>query len=73
MRGACVVGVAMALLCCGCSQQEPEVTGSTAACASRLYSTYNPKDFKQCVDVCIQCSRGVTTTCSTSCRLKGAS
>lgn len=74
MRGVCMVGLAVALLCGGCSQsQEPEVTGSTAACATRLYSAYNPKDMKQCVDVCIQCSRGVTTTCSTSCKLKGAS
>jgi hypothetical protein len=74
MRCVCIVGFAMALLCGGCSQsQEQEVTGSTAACATRLYSAYNPKDMKQCVDVCIQCNRGVTTTCSTSCKLKGAS
>jgi hypothetical protein len=65
---------AAALVVSGCSQpQENETTGSTVACAKRLYSQYNPKDFKQCVDVCIQCERGVTTTCSTACRLKGAS
>jgi hypothetical protein len=27
---------------------------------------------KQCVAACIACERGVTTTCSTSCTLKGA-
>jgi hypothetical protein len=27
---------------------------------------------EQCMDVCIKCDHGVTTTCSTSCRLKGA-
>jgi hypothetical protein len=27
---------------------------------------------KQCVAVCIACERGVVTTCSTSCTLKGA-
>jgi len=27
---------------------------------------------KQCVAVCITCERGVMTTCSTSCKLKGA-
>ena len=27
---------------------------------------------RQCVAVCIACERGVTTTCSTSCTLKGA-
>jgi hypothetical protein len=48
------------------------VTGSTNACATQLYSSYNPKSLKQCVDVCIKCNRGNTTTCSTSCTLKGA-
>jgi hypothetical protein len=27
---------------------------------------------KQCVAACIACERGVTTTCSTPCMLKGA-
>jgi hypothetical protein len=49
-----------------------DVTGATGPCASKLYSPYNPKDMKQCVDVCLQCNRGVPTTCSTSCTLKGA-
>src|SRR5215207_179011 len=58
MRGASVACLTIVLACCGCSQsQESDVTGSTAACANRLYSPYNAKDFKQCVDVCIQCSR----------------
>ena len=48
-----------------------DVTGSIG-CASKLYSPYNPKDMKQCVGACIACDRGVTTTCSTSCTLKGA-
>jgi hypothetical protein len=29
-------------------------------------------DMKQCVGACIACERGVITTCSTSCTLKGA-
>jgi hypothetical protein len=49
-----------------------DVTGSINECASKLYSSYNPKDMKQCVHVCIVCDRGVTTTCSTACTLKGA-
>jgi len=73
MRVAFVSLILIALGCCGCSPSEPEATGSTSACAARLYGNYNPKDLKQCVDVCIKCSRGVTTTCSTSCTLKGAS
>jgi hypothetical protein len=49
-----------------------DVTGSVDDCARRLYSQYNPKDKKQCVAVCITCERGVMTTCSTACTLRGA-
>ena len=55
-----------------CSPDNNDVTGSIENCARKLYSTYNPKNMKQCVDVCIACDRGVTTTCSTACTLKGA-
>jgi len=44
----------------------------TVACASKLYSSYDPKNFDQCVAVCMACNAGVKTTCSTSCRLRGA-
>jgi hypothetical protein len=50
-----------------------DVTGSIGDCARKLYSTYNPKDMKQCVGACIACNKGVVTTCTTSCTLKGAS
>jgi hypothetical protein len=49
-----------------------DVTGSTNKCATSLYPSYNPKVRDQCVDVCIKCDHGTTTTCSTSCMLKGA-
>jgi hypothetical protein len=49
-----------------------KVTGSTNKCANDLYPSYNPKALDQCMAVCIKCDRGVTTTCSTSCKLKGA-
>jgi len=49
-----------------------DVTGSIDNCVRKLYSQYNPKDIKQCVAVCIACERGVTTTCSTACTLRGA-
>lgn len=55
-----------------CSPDGNDVTGSVGTCANKLYTPYNPKDLKQCVAVCIACERGVTTTCSTSCTLKGA-
>jgi hypothetical protein len=56
----------------GCTPDNNDVTGSIESCTRQLYSAYNPKDMKQCVAVCIACERGVTTTCSTSCTLKGA-
>ena len=52
---------------------EAEVTGSTNICATDIYPSYNPKALDQCVAVCIKCDRGVVTTCSTSCTLKGCS
>lgn len=67
-----VVLIAAALVMISCSPEE-EVTGSIHnKCATDLYSPYNPKALEQCVAVCIKCDRGTTTTCSTSCTLKGA-
>lgn len=60
---------AAALVAC---TPDNDVTGSIQECAGKLYSSYNPKDINQCVRVCIACERGVTTTCSTACTLKGA-
>ena len=54
------------------NSSKADVTGSIDHCARKLYSAYNPKDKKQCVAVCIACERGVMTTCSTACTLKGA-
>ncbi|WP_065751869.1 hypothetical protein [Bradyrhizobium paxllaeri] len=54
------------------SSSHADVTGSIDNCARKLYSQYNPKDKKQCVAVCIACERGVVTTCSTACTLRGA-
>jgi hypothetical protein len=64
-----VVLSAAALAACS---PESDVTGSIENCANKLYSPYNPKDMKQCIAACIACERGVMTTCSTSCTLKGA-
>ena len=49
--------------------EEPSVS---LACAAKLYSPYDPKNLEQCMAVCMTCSAGVKTTCSTSCTLKGA-
>ena len=63
--------IAMAFVVVSCSP-DADVTGSTNKCATDIYPSYNPKVLDQCVAVCIKCNRGVTTTCSTSCTLKGA-
>lgn len=48
------------------------VSEASLACAAKLYSPYDPKNLEQCMAVCLACSAGVKTTCSTSCKLKGA-
>ena len=72
MRAIIAIVLAAAVLAACKPETNSDVTGSTDSCARNLYSPYNPKDMKQCVAVCIACERGVTTTCSTSCTLKGA-
>lgn len=71
MRAIIAIVLSAAALA-ACSPDNNDVTGSIDSCARKLYSTYNPKNMKQCVAVCIACDRGVTTTCSTACTLKGA-
>jgi hypothetical protein len=82
-----IAALSLLMLSCQPDQQ-PETTGSTpaastpsastpsastsSACATNLYANYNPLNMEQCVNVCLRCERGVMTTCSTSCTLKGA-
>lgn len=54
------------------STKSDEQTQVSMACVGKLYSSYDPKNFDQCVAVCMACNAGVRTTCSTSCRLRGA-
>ena len=70
MRGVAIL-LTIALVVTSCSPQE-EATGSVNKCATDLFSAYNPKIMDQCVAVCKKCDHGVTTTCATSCTLKGA-
>ena len=72
MRAIIAIVLATAVLAACKPENNSDITGSIDACARNLYSPYNPKDMKQCVAVCIACERGVMTTCSTSCTLKGA-
>ncbi|NVN86714.1 MAG: hypothetical protein HXX15_11575 [Rhodopseudomonas sp.] len=66
-----IMVVLAALTLASCSSEE-DVTGSISSCAAGLYSAYNPKDMEQCVKVCKVCKHGATTTCTTSCTLRGA-
>jgi hypothetical protein len=70
MRRFAVLAI-LAFVVTGCSPQG-EATGSINMCATELYPAYNPKVFEQCVAVCKKCDHGITTTCTTSCTLKGA-
>jgi hypothetical protein len=63
--------VIQAIIMAACSP-EREATGSINTCAAELYPFYNPKVMDQCVAVCKKCDHGITTTCTTSCTLKGA-
>jgi hypothetical protein len=55
----------------GCSK-EPEFTGQQRACIAKQPKDYDAKQMSQCVNVCKSCMGGNTTTCTTSCTLKGA-
>jgi hypothetical protein len=68
---ACNVMIAVALAVASCSK-ETEYTDRQRACIAKRYSKYDATKFDQCVDVCQQCLAGTTTTCTTSCKLKGA-
>jgi hypothetical protein len=50
----------------------PEEANLTAECKAKLSAALESKNLKQCIAACTECEHGVTTTCSTSCTLKGA-
>jgi hypothetical protein len=54
----------------GCSK-EPDDANSIAECKAKFFAGLNAKSPQQCIDACIKCENGVTTTCATSCSLKG--
>ncbi len=54
------------------SSKEPEYTDTQRACIAQRYPNYNATIASQCLDVCKVCMSGTTTTCTTSCKLKGA-
>ena len=52
--------------------QDNGVTDSVSSCAANSYMKYNPKNLKQCIEVCQKCDHGTPISCSTSCNFKGA-
>jgi hypothetical protein len=69
-RLLCSFLLAASLVACS---QEPDYTPEQRACIAQRYSSYEPKQLVQCVDVCKACMRGNSVTCNTSCKLRGAS
>jgi hypothetical protein len=61
----------MALMLGACNDDTVPTEAQQSCIASR-YSDYNPKQLDQCVSVCKACMKGITSTCTTSCKLKGA-
>jgi hypothetical protein len=67
----CAVLIAVVLMLAGC-RSDDDTTGSVNDCMAQNFPSYNPKSMDQCVAACKRCQHGVTTTCTTSCMLKGA-
>ena len=64
------IGLAALLLLAACTP-DPQ-PASEARCIAANFPSLDPKNKDQCIAACIKCSNGQTTTCATSCSLKGA-
>jgi hypothetical protein len=63
---ATAIGLLLAGPCLpGCREKQANSAGSCSM-------GYDRTVLDQCVAACIKCDNGQTTTCSTSCKLKGA-
>jgi len=74
--GKCLSKVAIGLVfvsiaIAACSQESSE-NDAERTCALNLYPSYDVTRLDQCMAVCKSCRGGNTVTCSTSCKLKGA-
>ncbi len=63
---------ALAIGLSSCSKEDG-YTEQQRACIAQRYANYDARQLSQCMDVCKACMNGNTVTCSTSCKLKGAS
>lgn len=73
MRLRGLVGLALLAVGLSACSQEIDYTPEQRSCILQRYSSYDPKQLNQCVDVCRLCMKGNMVTCNTSCRLRGAS
>jgi hypothetical protein len=64
---------AVGLSACSDDRDQPAYTEQQRLCIAQRYNNYDPKQLKQCLDVCKTCMNGSVITCNTSCKLKGAS
>jgi hypothetical protein len=64
-RAVVAAALIAGLSLCGCREEERDAGGSCSR-------GYDQSIMDQCVQACIKCENGVTTTCTTSCTLKGA-
>jgi len=73
MKLLCIILLmTIAVFFTACSKNEDH-TEQQRLCIARQYNSYDRKQIDQCVQVCKNCFGGNTTTCSTSCKLNGAS
>ena len=69
-----LIAAAALLMIAGCSgEQPPALTDSQKACISQRFSSYDATKLDQCVNVCRTCMQGTPTSCTASCKLRGAS
>ena len=72
MQKLVITILAIALLVGACKPEAAQ-TDEERICTAKLYPNYDVTRMDQCMDVCKSCRSGNTVTCSTSCKLKGAS
>jgi hypothetical protein len=68
---AVLLALTLACVVASCWPEE-ETTASIGKCATDPTYSFNPRVLEQCVAACRKCDHGTTTTCTTSCTLKGA-
>jgi hypothetical protein len=66
--------IALVVICVSAASrsQDVEYSDQQRACIAQRYKKFDARNFSQCVDVCEACMTGTTVTCTTSCKLKGA-